>query len=178
MSNKKLQEKAKALGIADFEKLGDEELTAAIEAAESFNQLVEKAELLGLENAKELTADELEKTILALENTILNAKVEAFKTVLGFDGDLSPEEIEVAVTEKLASYSAKEEDASVKAPEGKTDKTYLAKDGKNYGFTSKAPAAFRFAGVIKTQEEWISDKDSMEIMILGNLSYVELKKAK
>lgn len=178
MSNKKLQEQAKALGIKDFETLNDDQLKAAIEAAEAFNELVKKAELLGIENAKELTADELEKTIIALENTVLNAKVEAFKTVLGFDGDLSPEEIEKAVTEKLASYSSKEEVAEVKAPEGKTDKTHKAKDGKNYGFTSKAPEAFRFAGVVKNQKEWIEDKDSMEIMIQGNLSYVELKKSK
>lgn len=178
MSNKKLQEQAQALGIKDFEKLTDEELTAAIKAAIAFNELVKKAVLIGIENANELTADELEKTILAIENTVLNAKVEAFKTVLGFEEDLSPEEIEKAVTEKLASYSSKEEVVAAKAPEGKTDKSYKAKDGKNYGFTSKAPEAFRFAGVVKTQKEWIEDKVSMEIMIQGNLSYVESKKSK
>lgn len=177
MSLKKLQEKAKALGMTDFDGLDEAALTAEIAKVESHNELVMKAESLGIENANDLSSEELTSLILANENAVLNAQVDAFTTTLGLESGLTPEEIETAVKEKLASVSGIEVEVD-KEPKGKTDETYKAKNGKVYGFTEKAPHAFRFAGVVKTQKDWIEDKDSMEIMIDGNLSYLETKKTK
>lgn len=176
--------KAKELGIENAESLKEKELKAAIAEKEAFNELVEAAKELGIET-EGLDENELYKQVLVAENSKLSGVNEALKEriavltgVFGIEDkeDLSAEELSVIAKEKVESLLAITPEAkeAPKAPKGKTDKPFKASSGKEYRFTAKAPAAFRFAGVVKTQEDWLKDKEAMELLILGNSSYLEV----
>ena len=180
MNKDQLILRAKELGIQDAENLKVEELKTAIAAAEAAIQLAEekaalvaKATELGIEGAAELEADDLEKLIIVTEAGLVQAKFDAVTTALGLENanELTAEELTAAVAEKLQVKDPEEEKAE--EPKGKTDKTFKSQNGKVYGFAPDAPHAFRYAGKHQTQEKWISDKDAMELMINGNLNFVQ-----
>lgn len=191
MSLEQLRIKGKELGIENAESLKEKELKAAIAEKEAFNELVEAAKELGIET-EGLDETELTKQILVAENSKLSGVNEALKEriavltgVFGIEDkeDLSAEELSVIAKEKVESLlatapEAKEASSGPIVLKGKSDKPFKSASGKEYRFTEKAPAAFRFGGVVKTQEDWLKDKDSMELMILGNLTYLEVIKTK
>ena len=45
--------------------------------------------------------------------------------------------------------------------------------GRKWAFRKSTPKAFRFNGLVKTQEEWLEDEDSMKMLVFGNSSYME-----
>lgn len=181
MAKDQLILKAKELGIQDAETLTVEQLKAAIAQAEALAQakaekaaLIEKATALGIEGASDMEVSDIEKLIIVTESGLVQAKLEAVTTALGLEdaSGLTPDELAAKVAEKL-QVNQPEEVKKVEEPKGKTKKTFKAENGKTYGFTKDAPAAFRYAGKKLTQEEWIADKDAMELMIAGRLNFVE-----
>lgn len=179
MNKEQLILKAKELGVENIESLTTNKLLEeAIKKVEDRNLLVSKAESLGIENAKEVESTDLQTLVLAAENTQLASKLEVCKTALGLGEDVEVDETTVseALKSLVAAAAPAKKESKKDEPKGKTKKTYKRENGSEYGFTDKAPAAFRYLGTHRTQEEWISDKESMEIMISNNLGYVELLK--
>lgn len=182
MSQDKLILKAKELGIDGAETLTVEQLKAAISEAEALLQaeaekaaLIEKATALGIEVTSDMEVSDIEKLIIVTESGLVQAKFDAVTTALGLEdaSGLTPDELTAKVAEKLQVVQPEEVKKTVEEPKGKTTKTYKAKNGKTYGFAKDAPAAFRYASKKQTQEEFIADKDTMELMIAGNLNFVE-----
>lgn len=183
-----LVEKAKSLGVEFTEETTNEALAALVISAEEWQNLILKAEALGIEfeSVKDLENAELVQLILATENSILEdvkakliERLNSLASVLGIENawELTPEELTVKASEKLAALQGTEKTEEAVEVKGRTDKTYKSKSGKEYRFKEKAPAAFRFLGKLQTQEDWIADEEAMELMVLGNLTYVEqLKK--
>lgn len=186
MNKEQLIIKAKELGIKDAETLTVDQLKVSIKNAEFWNELVLKAESLGIKDTDGLSNEELSQLILATENTklgevneALTAKIQVLADVLGIENfdALNVEDLFSAASEKLTLLSKTQEAPKKKEVVGKTKKTFKHESGKVYGFTQTAPSAFRYAGTVKTQEEWISDEAAMNLMIAGGLNYVEqLKK--
>lgn len=177
-----LVEKAKAFGVEFTEETTNEALAALVISAEEWQNLVLKAEALGIESVEGLSNAELAQLILATENSNLGEikdalaeKLQALGDVLGITdaSDLTPEELTTKASEKLAALQGAEKTEEAVEVKGRTDKTYKSKSGKEFRFKEKAPAAFRFLGKLQTQEVWIADEEAMELMVLGNLSYVE-----
>lgn len=180
----KLEAEAEGLGLKDFKDLSNEDLETAIENENLRSELVTKATALGIDNASDLTSEELSTLILATENTVLSAKLNVFCTALGIDNvsDLSLEELEQVVDGHIVRFNSAttksvdvNEEQVVEEPKGKTDKAFEAESGKKYVFAADAPASFRFAGAMKTQEEWLADTASMQLMIDGELEYLTQK---
>jgi len=172
--------RAKELGIEGAESLKLEQLPQAIAAAEAAIQLaadkavlVAKATELGIEGAADVAVEELEKLIISAEAGLAQQRLEAVTTALGIENatSLTTEELTAAVASKLEVKGA--EVVKAEEPTGKTNKTFKAQNGKTYGFAPDAPHAFRYAGKLQTQEEWIADKDSMQLMVNGNLNFVQ-----
>lgn len=189
--SKELIVKAKELGIENAESLSVAQLKKAIEAAEK--QVAELAGYKALAIELGLSTEGLDDTALivavnaaleekkhaeiAAQSAAAQAEVLAILSeYLGVDDitALSKEEV-IALLEKKQSEEASDETV-VAADEGKTDESFIAENGKEYVFTKDAPAAFRCLGVGKTQKEWMEDKDSMNLLIAGNLSFLTLKK--
>lgn len=195
-------QRAKELGIENAESLTPKQLEKAIAAAEKAAAKLEKlqgrATELGMDHEGVSAADleaaiaeeeasiaKLQQEAADLERDIadkieLHKKFSLLLGYLGFDGDsfheLNPEELEKFLADRDLAIASQLNiaDATMVELEGKTDKTFtFAANKKEYQFTKSAPAAFRFAGVVKTQAEWIEDKDAMEIMVSGNLSYLK-----
>lgn len=174
---------AKELGIENAETLTAAQLKKAINAAkgklEVFNVLKLKAEGLGIVFPEDITEEDLAAEILATEEAIeAQQLVDEFneKAHVLIEGTIGFERFEELSAEDLVDYlkskmttEASEIEVEVS---GKTDKTVKFK-GIEYGFSAAAPASFRFMGFVKTQEEWIADNDTMELMVSGNLSYVK-----
>ena len=191
MNKEQLLLQAKELGIENAESLNMNELKAAISAKKAFNELVAAAKDLGIET-EGLDENELYKQVLVTENSnqaalveVLRERVALLTGALGIEAkeELSSEELSAIAKEKVESLlatapEAKEASSGPIVLKGKSDKPFKSASGKEYRFTEKAPAAFRFGGVVKTQEDWLKDKDSMELMILGNLTYLEVFKTK
>ena len=110
-------------------------------------------------------------------------------------------ELTVAVTDANTEFKALGDDASAEDKATAQEKIDLAEqalaeftgvplvnkmdvvfgeieiNGSFYGFKKTAPARFNFLGTNRTQEEWLQDKDAMELLVLGNSSFVKpLKK--
>ncbi|MBN8565243.1 MAG: hypothetical protein J0M25_00725 [Flavobacteriales bacterium] len=180
MNKDQLILKAKELGIENAETLTVEQLKAAIAEAEALAQaeaekaaLIEKATGLGIEVTSDMEVSDIEKLIIVTESGLVQAKLDAVTTALGLEdaSGLTPDELAAKVAEKLQVNQS--EEVKAEEPVGKTDKTFKASNGKTYGFAADAPAAFRYLGKKQTQEKWIADKDAMELMISGNLNFVE-----
>jgi hypothetical protein len=157
-------------------------------APEQVNQegaVIAKAETLNIETEGK-TAEELQETIQEVEdlqadinNEARNAEIVAYLAAyLGVEDleALTKAEVEKLLAEKEAKIANGIEVVEEVVLEGKTDKAFTASNGKEYVFTEDAPAKFRYLGVLKTQEEWIADGDSVELMIAGRLSFLTLKK--
>jgi len=181
--DKKSLEIAKELGIENAESLTAAQLTKAISVAqgkiEAFTALKMKAKDLGIVFPEDITEEDLAAEILATEEAIeAQQLVDEFnkKAHVLIEGTIGFERFEELSAEDLAEYLKSQMTTDALEIEvvadGKTDKTIKFKDVE-YGFAANAPASFRFMGFVKTQEEWIADKDAMDLMISGNLSYVK-----
>lgn len=180
-----LNSKALKLGIETPEKFDFDELSQLILATESTvlsSRVAVFTSVLGLEGTEELSVEELEAAVkekVESKATLLTTIVTGLTSVLGLEGieGLTAEEFEAAVKEKVSSLTFVEKpEAKVKVlkEEGKDQTPFKVKSGNSYQFNENAPAAFRYAGVLKTQKEWLKDSDSLELMVVGNLSYVSL----
>lgn len=184
MNKDQLILKAKELGIDGAEtltvkqlqeaiKLAEEKVAEAKAAAEKKAALVKTAQSLGIETTEEQTDEELTTLIVVAEAGFVQEKFDAVVTALGLGdvSELTTDELTAKVAEKL--QVTQPEEVKAEEPKGKTEKTFKSQNGKTYGFAPDAPAAFRYLGKKLTQEKWIDDKDSMELMIAGNLNFVE-----
>jgi len=184
MNKDQLILKAKELGIDGAEtltvkqlddaiKLAEEKAAAENAAAEKRTALVEFAATLGIEVTDDQTEEEINTLVLTFEFGSLQEKFDAVVSALGLGSvsELTTDELTAKVAEKLQVKQP--EEVKAKEPKGKTEKTFKSQNGKTYGFAPDAPAAFRYLGKKLTQKEWIDDKDSMEIMISGNLNFVQ-----
>jgi hypothetical protein len=187
--SKELIIKAKELGIENAEALTASQLKKAIEKAESIiadeNAVIAKATSLDLETEGKTIAElneAIEETEALAAEIHLNARnteiIAYLAEYLGVDDidSLTKEEVQQLIAEKEAAKETETEEEVEVVQEGKTDEAYKASNGKKYVFTEDAPARFRYLGVLKTQKEWIADKDSIELMVAGNLSFLTLKK--
>jgi hypothetical protein len=179
-----LKLKATGLGIVFSEDITEEDLNAEILATEEvieaqrlvdeFNEKVHALieATIGYDNFERLSADEISEGQKVMSEFYQKAK-SFIEGVIDF-GEFEA----LSVEELIASLKTKSEASNIEVVfNGKTDKTFKSGNGREYQFSEKAPGEFRFAGVVKTQSEWIEDEDAMEIMVSGNLSYVKpLKK--
>lgn len=138
------------------EGLTDDEITAAIEA-EGAKLLEQKQAQVHEEIMAELS------TYLGVED-VRSLDLETVKTLLAEKEAENPLTIEVV------------DEAEVIAEEGKTDASFTDSKGREWVFADDAPAGFRCLGIERTQEEWMADKDSMELFVEGDLSFLTLKK--
>lgn len=143
----KLIETAKTFGI-DTEGLNVEQLKAAIKKAKA-----EKVAELTVTVTDTKTAFEA-----LLEDATAEVKAEALQ------------KIELA-ERALAEFTG---EPLVKSSDLVSGEIEL--NGSYYAFKKTAPARFNFLGANKTQEEWLQDKDVMELLISGNSSFVKLIK--
>lgn len=186
-----LKKIALELGIENAESLTAAQLKKAVAAAkakaERLNALKTAAVDLGIES-EGLSEEELntavkvaldEKLAKDLEEQTAAASVEVLAILSEYLGvedisTLSVEEVKALLDEKSTTAAAEIE--TVIEEEGKTDESFTAENGNEYVFTPDAPAVFRCFGIAKTQKEWLEDKDSMELLVSGNLSFLTLKK--
>lgn len=183
--SKELLQKAQDLGIQNAENLTPKQLGAAVKAKENANlEIILKATALGLETEGK-TLEELAESVKELED--INAEIAKqardaellalLSEYLGIEDidSLSKEEV-IQLLEKR-----KELDSEGVAPEpivqeGKTDESVKASNGSEYVFKEDAPAVFRYLNQFRTQKEWIADKDAIDLMVAGRLSFLTLKK--
>lgn len=163
--------------LAEF---SNENLQNAITEAEEERAAKElaskKAELMSEFLGLDYTAATLEEITEAAKNVVvvnIKSRSEVLQKHLGIDFlEVSPEELNKILSEKPKGIEV----VTTKVAEGKTDKHFEASNGIHYVFDDEAPEAFRFADVIKTQKEWLTDKEAMELMIQGGVSYIKPKK--
>jgi len=184
MNKDQLIIRAKELGIQDAETLTVKQLQDAIKLAEAkvaeANAAAEKraalektAQSLGIETTDEQTDEELTTLIVVTEAGFVQEKFDAVVAALGLGdvSELTTDELTAKVAEKLQVLQP--EEVKAEEPKGRTKKTFKSENGKTYGFAPDAPAAFRYLGKKLTQEKWIEDKDSMELMVSGNLNFIQ-----
>lgn len=184
-----LNSKAAKLGIDAPETLSDEELSQLVLVTES-TVLASKLDVFatanGVENVHDLSPEEIQSAIEKNVNDQKeltgqdSAKLSAIASVFGL-GDvsgLSVDELQSAAGAKLVSFGTPATTQEVKEVPGRSSASFKSKNGNSYQFDKTAPAAFRYAGVLKTQEEWLKDSAALELMISGNLSYLKLKNEK
>ena len=182
---------AQELGIENAESLTASQLKKAIEAAqakaERLNALKVAAIELGIAS-EGLSEEELTTAVgVALDEKLAKDLAEqsaaASEEVLAILSEylgvkdirtLSVEAVQLILAEKSTADASELE--TVVEEKGKTEESFMAQNGKEYVFTPDAPAAFRCLGVAKTQKEWLEDTDSMELLIAGNLTFLNLKK--
>jgi hypothetical protein len=183
-----LVKKAKDLGVDHSDETTSEDLSKLIEAASLRLALVNEAKEHGIDVLPEMTSEDLQNLILATQistltenNSVLEHKVYALANVLGIDdhSELDAEGLTKAASAIIAALTTvvdAEEVTEEKQVVGKTEQAFKSANGKEFQFKDAAPAAFRFMGSVRTQKEWIKDKEAMELMIVGNVSYIELKR--
>lgn len=184
-----LNDKAVKLGIEKPETLSEEDLTQLVLVTES-TVLASKLDVFatanGVENVHDLSPEEIQvaiqKNVNALKEAIAqdSVKLSALATVFGLGdiSELSFEELQASAGAKLASFGTSDTTEEVKEIPGRSSATFKSKNGNSYKFDKTAPAAFRYAGVLKTQEDWLKDSAALELMISGNLSYLKIKNEK
>lgn len=187
MNKEQLLLRAKELGINDAENLKTDDLKLAVKAAEIRLALIKEAKGLNITILPEMSSEDIQNLILATQisdatqlNEFLKSRLDVLAKVLCIDNhqDLSISDLEAAASEKIAALTEviEAEEVEEKPEEGKTDKVFKAANGNSYQFKESAPAKFRFMSVVKTQEQWIKDKEAMEQLVFGNVTYVELIK--
>jgi hypothetical protein len=179
-----LKLKADGLGIVYPEDITQEVLNELVLAAEDaiesqriVDEFNEKSHVLieatiGYDNFEKFSVDEISEGVKTIK--LFSEKAKEF-----IEGLIDFGKFEIlSVEDLIASVKSNSELSEIEVvSDGKTDKTYKAKNGIEYGFSATAPASFRFAGFVKNQSEWIEDLESMDLMVSGNLSYVKpLKK--
>ncbi|MBC7847247.1 MAG: hypothetical protein H7Y10_12220 [Flavobacterium sp.] len=185
-----LVKKATELGIENAEALSPSQLKKAIAKAEKEVVVIpettqeDTAEIVVPETTQEEIQEETPESIVpgvSDEDAFMLARqaeiVSTMSRILGIDDidTLSLEEVE-AILEKYKNGVTINDIPVVDAEElGRTSNSFACK-GKEYIFHEDSPAAFRYLGQFRTQEEWMSDEDAMELMVAGNLSFLTLKK--
>ena len=155
-------------------------------------ELVQKAIELGIQNVETLTTPQLKIAIETAEKEVESKQIEAQAAAIAEENSakvcaalaefLGVENLDSLTPEQLTSILAQKATADaagvevIEDEEGKTDKVFKALNGNTYGFKEDAPANFRYLGQLRTQEEWMSDKDAMALMVDGELSFLTLKK--
>lgn len=177
-----LLNKAKELGIENAESLNQKQLEKAIAVKEQEIkkrvELLTECDSLGIDTADfdGYSNEEIEAALIDyksdLEKNSLNAaKEQLIVDRLGLSGDLTEVTLE-EITKAFDVLVTKEVTDTVDLNAGKYSETFKV-NGTVYQFHPKTPASFRFADQLKTQEEWVKDTDSLEIMIEGGLSYIK-----
>jgi hypothetical protein len=181
-----LKNEAKELGIENAGNLTPSQLKKAVDNAklkqDTFNALKLRAIEFGID-IEGLSEEAIFKVVEEAESIAKEIKKQARDTemlaflseYLGITdiGVLSQEEVKELLNERLSKESQGIE--VITTQEGKCFESFTV-NGKDYVFSDDAPAAFRYLGQHKTQEEWIADSDSIELMVAGNLSFLILKK--
>jgi hypothetical protein len=140
-----LIEKAKTFGI-DTEGLNDTQLKAAI---------------------KKATAEKVaELTVAVTEAKHEFEGLTEINTVKEFN--VAQEKIDLAEL-ALSEFTGK----PLVSKSEPTDGT-IEINGSMYTFKKTTPERFNFLGTNKTQDEWLQDKDAMELLVLCNSSFVKL----
>lgn len=158
----------------------NEDLKSAIDEAEADRakkDLQEKKnELLGkvllIEDFDGATVEAVEEALKTLSTpTIvdLDVKTKVISEALGVDF----EKVNLKDLNKVIKAKVTIDEPTQEVETGRFTDSFAFGD-RNFVFSKKAPAKFRFAGVVKTQEEWVKDKEAMELMISGNIAYVKL----
>lgn len=187
--SKELLSKATVLGIQNAENLTPTQLKKAIEVAEGKQAqdaaVIAKATELGLV-VEGKTVEDLSAAILELQELqaeIAKAARDAellsiLSEYLGIEDidSLTKEEVVSLLEVKKADEAKGIETVTEVVQDGRTDESITASNGLEYVFKADAPAAFRYLGVHQTQEKWIKDKDSIDLMVAGKLSFLTLKK--
>lgn len=177
------KKEAEALGI-DLDEYPEADWLKIIQDAkfelEFLADLKKKAEELGI-TIEGLTPGGIMLAIRKEEERLQEEKAEVQDAVLAALSEYLGIDIKSLDVDGVKAFLAEKETKEASTIEvvsdGKTDKAYKASNGIEYGFSASAPGSFRFMGIVKTQEEWISDHDAMDLMVSGNLSYVKpLKK--
>lgn len=182
-----LKKKAESLGIITSDKELVQltaEIAEAEQKAENSKLLREKAEKLNLIH-DEISDENLEIIVKYAEQLNIMANEEAreaevssmLSEYLGVPDvyELSKEEIAALLAKKQTEEASGIVVEVEKTVEGKTDESFTIA-GKDYVFTEDAPSSFRYLGQLRTQKEWITDPDSLELMVAGKLSFLTLKK--
>ena len=189
MIKEELQKKAIELGIENAETLTAPQLKIAIEKAESIqseeSEVIAKATELGLIVEGKSIA-ELSEAILELEQIQAEISKQArdaellaiLSEYLGIpDIDvLSKDEVIALLESKKQDEADGIEVVAEIIQEGRTEESVTASNGLDYVFNEDAPTAFRYLGTHRTQKEWIADKDAIDLMVAGKLSFLTLKK--
>lgn len=140
-------------------------------------KLIEKSKSFGIDT-EGLTIDQLEvaiKKASAEKVAELTVAVTDAKTVFEALPEDASDEDKAAAEEKIYSAEKALADFTGVPLVEKTDSVpgVIEINGRLYGFKKTAPARFNFAGTNRTQEEWLQDKDAMELLVLGNSSFVK-----
>lgn len=188
MKKEELIKIALELGVPDAETLTVAQLNKAIAAAQvlldASKALKLKAEEFGVitegKTDKEISEAVEEAEALAREINSQARQTEVLAVLSEYLGvgnidSLSKEEVQDLLNKKATAGTLDKPEAPKKV-EGKSSASFTASNGKEYAFKSDAPAAFQYLGQFRTQKQWLSDKDSLELMVAGNLSFITLKK--
>jgi hypothetical protein len=147
-------------------------------------ETLKKALELGIENAESLTTPELkvsetDEDVFAKELNLQARQTEMLAILSDYLGisdidKLTKEEVK-ALLDKKATAEALNIEVILDEEEGKTEEIIVV-NGNDYVFSKDAPAAFRYMGQHRTQQEWFEDPVAVELMVAGNLSFLILKK--
>lgn len=141
------------------------------------DKLIEKAKSFGIDT-EGLTIEQLEAAIkkaTAEKVAELTVAVTDAKTEFEALGDDASEEDKTSAQEKIDLAEQALADFTGVPLVKSSDLTpgTIELNGSVYAFKKTAPARFNFLGTNRTQEEWLQDKDAMELLILGNSSFVK-----
>ncbi|NRT11519.1 hypothetical protein [Flavobacterium sp. 14A] len=144
------------------------------------DQLIDKAKTFGIDT-EGLTVEQLKaaiKKVKAEKIAELTVAVTEAKTAFENLPEDASDEDKIAVQGNINLAEQALADFTGVPTETKEEENEAEFDfnGSTYGFKKTAPARFNFLGVNRSQEEWIQDKDAMELLISGNSSFVKLLK--
>ncbi|MEO8532844.1 MAG: hypothetical protein ABI441_03805 [Flavobacterium sp.] len=128
------------------------------------------------EGLTDLINAEGEKLVQAKSLQLQEEIVDMLSEYLGVEDvrNLTVDEVEALLEAKGEDITATLESTDVDS--GKSAEAYTDSKGREFVFTDDAPAAFRCFGIERTQEEWMADKDAMELFVEGDLSFLTIKK--
>jgi len=135
--------------------------------------LVIKAKALGINDPESLTVVNLEAAIKTVVFELKTAASKASEEFNQLDPGAAEEqrlEAKNAMDAAIAAYAPYKPEN--KDPKIDTD-VFTSEKGRQYVFAKDTPPAFRYFGEIRSQKEWLADKDAMELMIAGHNPYVE-----
>lgn len=175
-----LIKKANELGVKDAQSFKEKDLKALVNKLEKEVKirldLLEKFKEndIDIDGLESYSTDDLitawkEREQEMLDQDELNQKINLLTEYLGFDYQLiTLEELRDSLSQK--EFVAKEMVQEVVCEKFKAPFKVF---GREYVFCETAPEYFRFADVVKSQQQWVKDKDSMEMMVSGEVSFIK-----